>query len=367
MKKVLFMPFLQIPSGHHQVADALAEMISEIDQTIECEKIDILNYSYGRIEKLISTIYIKWIHSFPKTYHWLYQKLVCEDLYTDKNYQLYEFLFLPFMKKLIREEKPDLIICSHALPSYMLNKLRQSGIINVPVINVYTDFFIHSFWGIRYIDYHFVAHTSLKDHLLKKGIEESKIFVTGIPIHPFIQKSEKKLSSLRNCTVMGGSLGVGVIEDLLPKMKNSKEMTFSVLCGKNKKLFETIRKLADPNIHPYGYISNRKEMNDIYEKTDVMITKPGGITISECLTKGIPALIYHSLPGQEKINLKELSAHQLVFKFENWMEMDSIEEGIHFIYHETQRFQAFSNNLNRFNETLEKQPLQSILKGIILS
>ncbi|MFC4322777.1 MGDG synthase family glycosyltransferase [Litchfieldia salsa] len=367
MKKVLFMPFLQIPSGHHQVADALTEIISKMDQSIKCEKVDILNYSYGRVERMISKIYIKWIHSFPKTYHWIYHKLVCDNLEKDKHYHLYEFLFLPFVKRLIREIKPDLIVCSHALPSYMLNKLKHDKLIDTPVINVYTDYFIHSFWGTSHIDYHFVSHSSLRTHLLEKGIDKTRIFVTGIPTHPAFHKKIKEKRSLRNCTVMGGSLGVGVIDELLPKLVNSKNMTFTVLCGKNKKLFETIRKLGNKKIKAYGYITNRKEMNKIYENTDVVITKPGGITISECLTKGIPALIYHTLPGQEKINLNELSSYQLVFKFDHWKEMDSIEEGIYEFFREHQGLRTFSNNLKQFQDTLEKQSLESILKEILYS
>ncbi|MBD8068063.1 MGDG synthase family glycosyltransferase [Bacillus sp. PS06] len=367
MKKVLFMPFLQIPSGHHQVADAIAEIVSGIDSSIDCDKVDILSYSYGNIEQLISTIYLKWIHTLPKTYHWLYQTLVCKDMYKDKNYKLYELLFLPFVKKLIREKQPDIIVSSHALPSYMLNKLKQLEIINTPVINVYTDFFIHSFWGTKHIDYHFVGHPSLKKQLVEKGISEEKIYVTGIPTHPFIKKEVKKQSTLKNCLIMGGSLGVGMIEQLLPKLRNSKHISFYILCGKNKKLYDKVQKLADPNIHPYGYISDRKKMNDIYEKADLVITKPGGITISECLTKEIPTLIYHSLPGQEKINLNELSSNQLVFQFEDWQEMESIEDEILSYLQEKEVTKVFAKSLKEYQLSLDNRPLKSILHQIIYS
>src|SRR4051794_25997033 len=120
-KTVLFLPFLQIPSGHHQVARALMDGIADRAPQILCEKVDILSYSYGKIENLISVIYLKWIHRFPKLYNFIYKISVFKNIEESKRYFLYESLFVFFMKRLIQERKPDLIVCTHALPAYMVN------------------------------------------------------------------------------------------------------------------------------------------------------------------------------------------------------------------------------------------------------
>ncbi|WP_078546297.1 MGDG synthase family glycosyltransferase [Litchfieldia alkalitelluris] len=366
MKRILFLPFLQIPSGHHQVADSLTSIITSLDQSLECEKIDILQYSYGKIEALVSSVYLKWIHTLPNTYHWLYQKQVYNEGKEKKSYKLYEQLFLPFMKRLIQEKNPDIIICSHALPSYMLNVLKKNKMINTPIINVYTDYFIHSFWGKKYIDYHFVPHEALKETLKENGVEEHKIYITGIPVHPLITRSNiKDFTNYKNCTVMGGSLGVGMIEKLIPKMAKSEKINYRILCGKNETLYKKVKQLNNPLIEAFPYISSRKEMNRIYKETDVVITKPGGITISECLSKGIPALIYHALPGQEQINLHELKKQHLVIPFEHWDEFDNLDDGI-ILTLDTQ-LKPFKKAIQQFHESIDRNAIQTILSKLLHS
>ncbi|MFT4414099.1 MGDG synthase family glycosyltransferase [Fredinandcohnia humi] len=365
MKKVLFMPFLQLPSGHHQVADAIIESLTFIDPTLICHKVDILQYSYGKIEALVSSIYLKWIHLFPKTYSWLYRKSVYQNIEKDKEYVLFEILFKRFVYRLISESKPNLIICSHALPSYMLNKLKEQDILKTPVINVYTDYFIHSFWGLQHIDYHFVAHQSMKSFLLKKGVDEQKIFVTGIPVHPTLTKNLKKEvtpPTQITCTIMGGSLGVGAIEELSKMIQSTKNITFYILCGKNQRLFNKLKNLNHSRIFPLPYLSSREEMDALYQKTDVVLTKPGGVTISECLIKKIPVFIYHALPGQEEINLQELLRMGLVVKLPKLKEITDFES---LLFSESKKLKSLYNSIDLFHNTLNKTSVGEIIHNLL--
>ena len=370
-KRVLFMPFLQIPSGHHQVADALCEMINQIDPSIDCDKIDILQYSYGKVESLVSKTYLNWIKHSPKSYNWLYQNSVILQQTKEKNYRLYEMLFKHYVKKLVFDKKPDLIICSHALPSFMLNKLKEEKKITTPVINVYTDYFIHGFWGVKHIDYHLVSHFSMKDSLVKKGVTKENIFVTGIPIHPKIQTANaNNLQSIRtpkNCTIMGGSLGVGILEELIPKLIHTQNLTFTVVCGKNEKLYEELIKINHPMIKPLPYVQNREDMDNLYSTSDLIITKPGGVTISECLMKGIPALIYHALPGQEQINLDQLSKMGLVFHFNNWENVDSLEDELYRFYEVNDVSKKFLVAIKEFHRQLSNLSVEQILRNILVA
>lgn len=370
MTKVLFMPFLQIPSGHHQVADTLCDIIHEIDPSIDCDKVDILNYSYGKIESIISRSYLKWIHYSPNTYNWLYQNsVVQQNNDNQKDYKLYELLFKRFVLKLINEKKPDLIVCSHALPSYMLSKLKEKKMITTPVINVYTDFFIHDFWGIKDINYHFVSHQAMKEYLVERGVNESKIFLTGIPIHPILSKTQqtRKSQDLLTCTIMGGSLGVGVINQLIPKLMSAKEVTFYIMCGKNKKLYDELVVINHPKIIPLPYLSKKEEMNEIYSKSDLVVTKPGGVTISECLNKKIPVLIYHALPGQEQINLSLLRNMGLVFDFNSWHEIDCFETELKRFSKKNNIFPRYLKAINQYKAQLSDKPISQILHQIILA
>jgi processive 1,2-diacylglycerol beta-glucosyltransferase len=130
--------------------------------------------------------------SIPKNIQPIVPSIAVSRIEQNKKVSPYEVLFLNHLKKAISETNPNVIICTHALPSYLLSRLKAVGELKIPVINVYTDYFIHHLWGVEEIDYHFVGHPYMKEFLQKKGVQESRIFVTGIPIHPKITKNANK-------------------------------------------------------------------------------------------------------------------------------------------------------------------------------
>ncbi|MGP4041292.1 MGDG synthase family glycosyltransferase [Gracilibacillus sp. D59] len=365
-KKILFLPFLNIPSGHHQVADSLKHEIELNEPRMKCEKAEILSYSYGKIEALVSGFYLKWIHLFPSLYNWIYQQSVYKNIEQPKKFRLYELLFLAQMKQLIKEKQPDCVICTHALPSYMLNVMKEKGIINIPVINVYTDFFIHSFWGINHIDYHFVSSPNMKELLKKKGIPEQQIWITGIPVHHEIKPDTKPLhkphSSFLSIMVTGGNLGVGAMEDLLNNLKTSGKIKFYVLCGKNNLLYRKVKRLNNQYLIPLKFITCRKEMNELYDSIDGILTKPGGVTISECLRKRKPTFIYHALPGQEVINLDQLQKLGVVFYLNNWRDLES---QLFTFFDSSGHLKKMNASLASYNDQLIDKRISELIKQIL--
>ncbi|QTM98896.1 UDP-glucuronosyltransferase [Sediminibacillus dalangtanensis] len=305
MKKLLFLPFLQLSSGHHQVADTIIDHMLDLDNRFICKKIDPLAYTFGKLENLISGTYLKWIQYLPQTYSWLYQKSVYDEPIAQKNFPLYDFLFTKAFKTLLEEEQPDAVICTHSLPSYIIGRLKQKEHLDVPLINVYTDFFAHHMWAKKDADMHFVSSRIFKDDLVKKGAHPDTIFLTGIPIHKAIKPSPFRLPDQGKPTLLisGGSLGVGGLKRLIGDMK-VHNCTCYVLCGKNQKLYTSLQNEHSVSIRPLKYIESREQMNEIYDQVDAVVSKPGGVTISECIRKQKPVFIYHALPGQEEINLK---------------------------------------------------------------
>lgn len=368
MKTVLFLPFLQIPSGHHQTANALIDGIRQIDPSIKCDVIDILSFSYGKIEKIISHIYLKWIHLFPRLYNSIYINSVYNNKEKNKRYRLYEWLFMSFMMNLIKAKKPDLIVCTHALPAYMLNLLKKRNTIPIPVINVYTDYFIHRFWGIEHIDYHFVPSHQMKKFLNDKGISDERIFITGIPIHSKIKKQREKpaprTQSIPSVLISAGNLGVGGIEDLIQKISEVKpdsRIQYYVLCGKNINLYEKLARMQKNHIIPIPYISCREKMNELYEKTDAILTKPGGVTISESIFKRKPIFIYDALPGQEEINLKKLKGLGLVFH----LDKQDIHGQLYSILQNLDELETYQNQVANFHSYINKKEPSEIIAEII--
>jgi processive 1,2-diacylglycerol beta-glucosyltransferase len=359
----LFFPFLQIPSGHHHVADALIAEYKQVYPTKSVEKIDILAYGYGNIEKLVSSIYLKWITHFPNLYDRLYSQLAYKQPLKRTRQRHYELIFRSVVKKLMKEAQPEMIFFTHALPSNIVSVLKQEGIVTATTVNVYTDFFINCLWGINGIDYHFVPSIAMKDVLIRLGVKEKNIFITGIPIHPALSKNDFVAEEKRRIKLLisGGSLGTGGIQHLLSSVHLSRLEHVYVLCGKNHELYNQLISANCANITPLTYISSKKQINHLYEQVDAVVTKPGGVTISESLMKGKPIFVCDALPGQERINLQELTRLCLVQQLDK---RKSFEQQIFDFFVNIDRQQQFHQHLDAYFHVMDKESITSIIKRI---
>jgi UDP-N-acetylglucosamine:LPS N-acetylglucosamine transferase len=364
MKNILLLPLLRMSSGHHQVADALIAALTAQDSETVCEKADILHYSSRFLESLAASCYIRWIRYAPQTYSWLYHRSVYQKQVNFS--KLYETLFLKCMLRLINEKRPDLVICTHALPSFLMSRLKQSGLTDVPVINAYTDFFINGIWGLQWIDYHFVPHPQAGSWLVRQGVDESRIFVTGIPVHPLMKSrrehTERKRPGIWSILITGGNLGVGGIESWVNVTEVSGKIHFHVLCGKNEKLYRKLRKIGHPYITPHPYIASREEMSRLYDRMDGVITKPGGVTISECLHKKVPIFIDRALPGQEEINLRYLLQQKLVVPLPSTA---SKEQELLAWLEAEENFSALLMRMEQYQASLKDHDLEKLLARIM--
>ncbi|AQQ54865.1 MGDG synthase family glycosyltransferase [Planococcus lenghuensis] len=315
VQRVLILPIFQMPSGHHQVADTVADFIEEEFSEVYCRKRDLITYCGSGLETVVSKSYVKWIKHFPASYHYIYNQSM-EKSSSDKSDNAFmkriSDYFERKMIELIAEEGPDVIICTHSFPSSILNRLKMKGLLVTPIINIYTDFFISSLWGKTHIDYHFVPNRACKELLVDEyGISENRVTITGIPIHPIFSKKTKQSGNERKrLLVAGGNIGLGNIEEFISKIH--EDMALTVLCGKNEKLYKLLTSKNYKNIDVYPYISSTKKINELYDQADAIITKPGGITVSEALAKGLPIFTVHALPGQERENLEYLKQEQLI-------------------------------------------------------
>ncbi|PLR75445.1 UDP-glucuronosyltransferase [Bacillus sp. V3-13] len=362
VKKVLLLPFLQISSGHHQVADAIAAYLKKADPFMQCKTVDLFHYTSKRLEKMTSALYLWAIKMLPDFYSKIYIRNAYLNDKPDQSFLFYEKLFLKSMKKLLSEENPDIVICTHCLPSYLLNVLKNNGEFTGFVVNSYTDFFINTVWGIKNIDLHIVPSVTHKRFLVEKQIDAARVIVTGIPVHPtFIgQVPDRKRRATFNILITGGNLGVGSIGDLCGKLIPSQKMKYFVLCGKNKTLFQKLKKLASPSVVPLEYIESREQMNRLYDEMDLVVTKPGGVTISECLVKKLPIILLRALPGQEEINEAFLRENKLVLELPSGLMIKSMEEEIiaflendHLRNQHRETVTAFLEKYEDFNRVVE--------------
>lgn len=361
MKKVLVFPFMRMPSGHHQVAEAVIHLLNENIDDIVINKMDFLTYTSNKLERIITNSYLKWIRYAPGTYECVYKHLFYSG--TSVRVRWYHHMFLNKMKQLLDEEQPDLIICTHGFPSLLLSHLKQKGKLQTPVVNVYTDFFINNVWGKKGIDAHFVPNQQIKARLMEEfQIPETKVFVTGIPVHGDFKEAGYHMvwnNTRKKILVSGGSSGLGDILAMLQEVKESERFDYIVLCGNNDRLFQEISSWNLSHIHPVSYLTSRLDMNALYDQADAIITKPGGVTVSEALQKRLPIFINSALPGQEEINLKFLKQRGLVFELNH---QESFEKQLLDILTNRKILSRLVEKMDAYLQGMELNDSQSILK-----
>ena len=315
--KILLLPLFRFPTGHTKAAEAIEDAILRVYPSATVDMVDLLSYTNPVLEKGVGSFYIKWIQSSPKTYQFMYGKLVNRKTTKEKNDELpvISKVFQKKMKQLVTKHAPDIIVCTHAFPSSILGILKREGhFSNLPVINAYTDFFMNDVWAKQTSEFHFVPHQEAKQKLITNYHHSADhVFVTGIPVHAGITKV-KAAPSQPNVLLAGGNIGFLDVDDLIELTNRMPATTFTVLCGNNKKLFAKVAGANNQRLIARGYISERAEMNALYENTSAIVTKPGGVTMAEVMRKRIPIFIDHFLPGPEEENFHYLNARGIVRK-----------------------------------------------------
>ncbi|GJM80518.1 hypothetical protein HMSSN139_30140 [Paenibacillus sp. HMSSN-139] len=204
-----------------------------------------------------------------------------------------------------------MIVCTHPIPSAVISRLKRLGMLDVPLCTVITDYDVHGAWVSREVNCFLVSTDQVQGKLLERGVDKNKIRITGIPVHPNFWERHRKedirlqfrLKDMPTVLVMGGGWGFMKDEAVNSLLALYREQIQIIFCfGSNEKSLEKMKKdprFIHPNIHLLGFT---KEIDKLMEVSDLLITKPGGMTCSEGLAKGIPMLFHKPLPGQEEEN-----------------------------------------------------------------
>lgn len=366
MKKILFLPLLDsMPSGHHEAAEAVMEYASAYGENVICQKVDLLSEWNAMIETQAVKLYKSWIRQAPQVYGMIYRKSA-QGSETPRSHKLYELMFSRILKQIVEREQPDLIVCTHALPSYLINYLKEKGECEVPCINVYTDFFINDIWGISQIDMHFVPVPLLKRQLMEAGISKKRIFVTGIPVSLKIESGQQQpRSESSNLLIFGaGMKGERLMEDV-QQAETAGEWRFQVVNGKKQKYAAQVQAGHFPNLHLLPDIASKEKMNALYNRSCALITKPGGILVSEALTKNLPIFVHDTLPGQEQVNLRFLQEQGVVFRIPKHANMI---EFVQQTLEDEQKMSRYDENLREFNGQKElRNPIEvwAVMEGVL--
>lgn len=317
-------------AGHIRAAEALERALIETGAAREVRHVDTLEYTNKIFRRLYSKAYLEMVNKMPDVLGWLYDALDKPWKNERRRLAFDKLNTRPFVK-MLKEYQPDIMVCTHFLPAEIISWLKAKERIVCRQAIVVTDFDVHAMWLCHHYEQYFVALDETREHMERLGIPAGKLTVSGIPIDPVFAQAKDKQEMRRKhglapdrwtILVSAGGFGVGPIEHLMESLLRLKHPAqLVVICGRNEELKARIERLvaggteaSNVAVKALGYTT---EMDEFMAASDIVLGKPGGLTTSEALTKGLVFVIVNPIPGQEERNSDHLLEEGVAIRCNN--------------------------------------------------
>lgn len=309
MKRVLILT-VSTGQGHNSTANALHTAVTGVGG--ECRTIDICYFVNKFLGIVVSKGYLLSVDALSKSYSSTYTKL--EGRKANPNSAIVKLcsLLAPKLFEYISEYKPDAIVCTHVFAAMTVVSLKRKGLISAKTLGIITDFTVHPYWeDVTDLNYIVVPSERLLWQCRKKGFRESQVVPLGIPLREDFSKSVSKSKAKKMLgfypdkpliTVMSGSMGYGGIAETVKKIDSvNKCFQIAAVCGNAE---DQLKKLNSTRMrHKTLRLGYTDKVSLLMDASDCIVTKPGGISTSEALSKGLPMILVNPIPGHEERNM----------------------------------------------------------------
>lgn len=316
--------------GHNSCAKALQKAMQRRD--ITCEIQDTLALVSESLSQRIGDAYLystrgslfEFVYKFggfvsDKSYS--HQSLIysVNRLYAQKLYDYISFNHF------------DIIVCVHLFPAEAITALKRNMKFRLPTYFVMTDYTCIPFLQETNLDHYIIPHEHLIEEFVEKGVPREKIIPIGIPIDeqkftrrvPKHQARQQLLSAdfVPNLNtnghwylVMSGSMGYGHVELLVQLLLEQIHPEDSVICvcGHNEELLLSLQKYLTQSSQLW-LMNFTNQVSMLMDASDVIFTKPGGITSTEAIVKNIPLIHTLPIPGLENHNAHFFHNHGMSY------------------------------------------------------
>lgn len=301
-------------AGHVRVSQALMEHMESRIPGCRTRLVDALNYVSPVIDRIITGTYLKTVRKAPFIYGKLYGLSERDETCTDLA-KAFSSILAPRLSGLFAGEMPDAVICTHTIPLQMVCRLKRTGFLKIPVIGIVTDYTNHYFWKLEETDAFVVPHEYIMSDMIRMGIDRDRIYPCGIPVCREFTR-ENGCADITGYAfplerpavlLMGGSLGLCNMKDVFASLLAlDKDVSIIAVAGRNEKLKKELESLASMSSKPAAVLGYTHDVSRLMDMASVLVTKPGGVTISEALVKKLPIFIMDPIPGQEERNAEFL-------------------------------------------------------------
>lgn len=375
MKKIMIF-YGSYGGGHLSAAKSIKEYIENNYNDVKIQMIDCMEYISKTINKVTTTAYSEFAKKAPWAWGHIYRKSekgIIAKISTDSNK-----LMAHKLNKLLQEFAPDYVISTHPFSSQMCAYLKKKNKANFKLATIMTDYAAHDQWLLypEEVNFFFVAHNGMKDVLIHKGIDENKIHTTGIPLsNRFLENYNKKevlqefgLNQNKKTILFfaGGEFGLGknkTLEILKTFAENFPDLQIVAIAGRNKVMKEKFTEIVESTSrnNTIKILDFTNKVPELMSISDLVVTKPGGLTTTESLASELPIIVINPIPGQEEENAKFLERNGVAI----WLKKDdNVQEVLTDIFTNPDKMKKMKANTKLI---AKKNSTQDICKIILAS
>ncbi len=309
--------------GHNTAAKAIQEEL--ISRNIKTDFIEYLEIIDPKLKDEINNLYIKSTHKngkvFKKVYGLgkIYEKTKLKSpvyfLNSLNKEKLYDYII---------NNKYDFVVTTHLFAAQALTAIKKEH--HIHFMQVATDYVSIPFWEETNPDYFVIPSKELEADFIEKGMKKQKLVALGIPVRKQFRdkydKNEAKKSlnldvNKKYVLILNGSMGFGNVKEITKKLlKNIEDVNFIISCGNNNKLFDVLNEEYKNNKRVI-VLSYTNELGKYVASSDVILSKPGGLTTTEIANMGRPLVHMMPIPGCENYNADFFAKRQMSIKCDN--------------------------------------------------
>ena len=305
-----------VGAGHLRAAEAVELALRQTLPEAEVQNHDVLQFTNAVFRRVYGQFYLDLVTHAPHVLGYFYD-LLDRPSRSGKNRSdrirfAIERLNLAKFQKLLTNQHWDLVINTHFLPAELIARLRSDGKLSVPQVTVCTDFDTHRMWVNQPCDRYFCATDEGACYLRHWGVQAEDIEVTGIPIHPVFASPVDRAQCLQRHNLAGdrpiilqlcGGFGVGPVESIATGLLAlAQPVEVVIVCGRNEELRHSLATVQAPAQHRLQVLGFTRQIDELMGCANLVVSKPGGLTTSETLARGVPMAIVNPIPGQESRN-----------------------------------------------------------------
>ena len=356
--------------GHLRASHAIEKYIMENSTGNEVVVVDALKSINAVLDKTVCEGYHFLATKTPKVFGQLYRK-TNEDSLLSSLVTRFSSAFSQKLIPLMEQQNADIIISTHPFATEMISHLKSRGIVNVPLICLMTDYGPHRAWIADHVDAYIVSTKDMIPEMIRMGVKEELIYPFGIPVGDvFFDKGDKPAllkkfgmdTGVPTILIMAGSFGVTNIMSIYKNLiKIPAAFQIILITGRNQRLFEAFSPVIENSPKKTKLVFFTDEVENYMHVSDLIITKPGGLTVSEALACNIPLAVFDAIPGQEEDNANFLLSHDMAVKLEKGEDPGAT---ILALLEDTKKLEHMRTSLESFDKSQSIKNLFSLINEL---